>query len=738
VGAVKTTVCSCGSTDEARPDITLPYRGHGPPSSLSTFDEQLGLTFTQNFTSIEYNVTVAEQTDPTLGGGPAYLLNGVSNMGYWYQVGVSWNWAPGSIPGTGFDMSYEVFDNSGNSVFPSNGQGGLQGFSGPVNPGDVVLLNLYFSSSTQSVVMLAQDAFTGASALESYSGVGATYFVGLPDSIADQNGYFTGLMTEWYHGLPYYANEAGVIYSNSAFSPSSAWMWMDEFNSQSFQSVFSANATSPADYAATTALQEFSYNGTTEYSDAHEFVTGALGNETEPTSLTVPLTLSFTVEGGPGAASLGYPTPEFLYFANGTVNTVALTQTPTTYKVDVGTEWSVSARLNGTISGERWEANQTTGGVAKSAQTLQIVYYAQYEVSFGFSVLGGGSGFSPPSVNYTSFGSPMTALANGTVWADAGSRYQFQSLLPGSAGSERWFGGSTGRIVSSRNVDAVYHRQFLVSFAITFKGTLIYPGLALKSASAGRPYNATIVTGNNSLWLDSGANYSVQQVYSLGTNDRLATNSSATGVVVAGLSVNLAYYHQLYVAINGSAVDGGSVSPESGWFNSGDRLILTAVPTVGWEFVGWQGSSKSIISPSNGSLVLTVGTGNSTTETALFYAGVTVHANGPLGVSYSDGPISGTISSGAIMIIYVPPSSTLVLKASGIPFLTSFNGWSGYVNSISDTVSLVAAGPTSVNSNSAYDAFGIGFIASLAAIFVFAALFLLRRRKQRNGTTERD
>lgn len=222
VKVVPTEVCFCASQISGLVPGTMPFRSHGPAISSSIYDEQIGLTFTQSFTSMEYNVTAVEQTDPTLGDGPAYLLNGVSNAGYWYQVGVSWDWAPGESPGTGFDMVYEVFDASGNSIFPANGQGGVLPFSGPVNVGDVILLDLYFSTPSQNVLMLAEDTNTGALAQETYSNMGATHFVGLPDSVADQNGFFTGLMTEWYHGAPYYANEAEVIYSNPAFALSSA------------------------------------------------------------------------------------------------------------------------------------------------------------------------------------------------------------------------------------------------------------------------------------------------------------------------------------------------------------------------------------------------------------------------------------------------------------------------------------------------------------------------------------
>ena len=59
-----------------------------PPAN---YDEQLGTTFTQNFASITYNVTAVAQSD-TNGYGPAYLLNGLGSTGYWYQVGISYDW----------------------------------------------------------------------------------------------------------------------------------------------------------------------------------------------------------------------------------------------------------------------------------------------------------------------------------------------------------------------------------------------------------------------------------------------------------------------------------------------------------------------------------------------------------------------------------------------------------------------------------------------------------------------
>ncbi|MGA2199413.1 MAG: hypothetical protein ABSG45_05695, partial [Nitrososphaerales archaeon] len=106
---VPTAVCVCQSDSGGTSAPATPRVLRGPPQTGAAYDEQIGMTFTQSFTSLEYNVTAVAQTDPALDTGPGYLLNGLSNTGYWYQVGLSWNWSPGQTPGTGFDMNYEVF-----------------------------------------------------------------------------------------------------------------------------------------------------------------------------------------------------------------------------------------------------------------------------------------------------------------------------------------------------------------------------------------------------------------------------------------------------------------------------------------------------------------------------------------------------------------------------------------------------------------------------------------------------
>jgi hypothetical protein len=412
-----TSICACQSAEGVSASSSSELRGHGPPSqnNQAAYDEQLGITFTQSFTSLEYNVTALEQTDPTLDTGPAYLLNGLSGNGLWYQVGLSWNWGPGETPGTGFDMNYEVFNSVGTSVDPpANQGGGISSFSGPVNQGDTVALNLYFNSG--DVVMVAEDLNTGSYAQQTFAAEGGSYFVGLPGSVANANGFFTGLMTEWYHGDPYYSNLEGVVYSTSV-SISSGWMWMDEFNPSNNDVIFASNASAPTSFTSEpSTLQEFSYNSTTEYANATEFISGAL-NSTSPggtggtggtTSTSTPqvtMTFSYYVQGG----GSGYGAPVLTYTSDGTVQTSSLTTTPTAYKLDNGSQWSVSSALPGSTSSERWVTNDTTLGSATSGAAVSVQYQTQYYVAITLNDPDGGS--VQPSAGWQNAGTTLQLVA---------------------------------------------------------------------------------------------------------------------------------------------------------------------------------------------------------------------------------------------------------------------------------------------------------------------------------------
>ena len=113
------------------------------------YDEQEIVAFDENFTALLYNVTAVAQTTAN-GYGPAYLLNGVSNLGYWYQIGISYRWQSEidnvSFRNFWFSGFYEAFAPSGTPIFPSGGGGGTLQMK--INARDSVNLYLGFLSNS--------------------------------------------------------------------------------------------------------------------------------------------------------------------------------------------------------------------------------------------------------------------------------------------------------------------------------------------------------------------------------------------------------------------------------------------------------------------------------------------------------------------------------------------------------------------------------------------------------------
>jgi len=243
------------------------------------YDVQEVMVFTQTYTQLEFNVTAVAQCDGN-GYGPAYLLNGLSNTGYWYQVGINWDW-PLQSGGynSGFGFVSEAWAPGGLTRSPPSVE-----FSATVNQGDMIELSLSFNGG--QVVASARDLNTGASGSMSYPARTATMFVGSQAQESqsrfsfETEGYFTGLMTEWYHvSASYSGPEQEVTYSGSTMSIASATLAVGEWNftATTPSSVFSdlANNGNPIDFGAQpNQLQQFVLNGFTLSADAYEFVTG--------------------------------------------------------------------------------------------------------------------------------------------------------------------------------------------------------------------------------------------------------------------------------------------------------------------------------------------------------------------------------------------------------------------------------------------------------------------------------
>ena len=419
---------------------------------VPVWDEQIGLTLTEAVSSLAYNVTAVAQTDSD-GYGPGYLVNGLTSTGAWYQVGLSYHW-PYTVFGigsyeSGFGMNYESFNSNGDSIFPSNGGGGIASFSGPVNQGDMVLLTLAFSG--QGVVMSAHDWNTGADAVATYINQGgATSFVG---GDANSNGFFTGLMTEWWHSGTYSGNEYPVAYTNFASPIQSAWMWADEWEPSTGALLFSASTSSPTVFSIASLSEGFSSNGITAYSSGYQFVTGQMD--------VVPITVGYNVIGGGG----GYSSPTLTYSFDGVTSTVPYSVSPYSFYVDYGSSWSLSNELAGSSQVERWQTAQQDGGVVTSSQTYAATYYHQYSITVSYSIAGGGAP-TAPTFTFTAFGATSSMSLSGNLqvfWADSGP-YSLTNPLPGSTSTERWFTtNGQGTVTGSGTLSVAYSHQYLLT-----------------------------------------------------------------------------------------------------------------------------------------------------------------------------------------------------------------------------------------------------------------------------------
>jgi hypothetical protein len=289
------------------------------------YRQQTALLFASlpaNTWTLCWTVTATKQTDAD-GYGPAYLLNGLTNAGYWYQVGISYNYGATQ----GFQFAYEWWDNHGHSLQVSSDD--PVPFSETVNDGDSIALSLYFQAG--NIVMLAIDGNTQGVAEIQASAFTATQFVATPTSTGDANGYFTGLMTEWLAAQALTAQERMVLYYNwnPGFQLTSAWAFMQEYEDNG--NYVYPQRSQLLTYTNPTVGLTWTYGNAMTTSTATVFVTGTY---TPPTVQTVgvttnpnnpnPTASSITVNPGmtvyvvcAGASSNGIPPYTYQWYCNG-------------------------------------------------------------------------------------------------------------------------------------------------------------------------------------------------------------------------------------------------------------------------------------------------------------------------------------------------------------------------------------------------------------------------------------
>ncbi len=288
-------------------------------------------------------------------------------------------------------------------------------------------------------------------------------------------------------------------------------------------------------------------------------VTATSGSLTHSTAVTVAvtsgpvLTLSFAVSGG----GSGYTAPTLTYVQGGVTKTATLGTSPTAYTVDASSAWSVTNPLAGSSSSERWQTPQATSGTATASVTIVFSYVHQDAVVFAYSVIGGGSGYTPPTVAYVSFGSASSAATGSSVWADVGSAYTYPGSLGGSSSTEAWRTNTgSGTITAASTLSVPYYHQFLVTFGYAVSGGGSgYAAPMVATTQFGLAVSAATAVAT---WVDSGATYTfTNPLGGSSATERWATPSAA-GTVSGTGTLTLPYTHQYRITFSFSVLGGGS------------------------------------------------------------------------------------------------------------------------------------------------------------------------------------
>ena len=332
----------------------------------------------------------------------------------------------------------------------------------------------------------------------------------------------------------------------------------------------------------------------------------------------------YIIGGGSPTIALSYETAPQTSGStdSGLETSISLSPSVQTIWILRGTVASVPSSVSGT-SGQRWAAppsENVSWTVSSSGQiSSSITYYHQYQVSFSYSIIGGGSP-SAPTVDYISFGAPQSITltqATTSFWADSVSSWSVTNPLRGSTNSERWYtnAATSGKISSDTTITLSYYHQFAfnASYSLFEGGTPTAP--ILTSTQFGSGYVSKLTTIPEVYWFDSGSSWTLTNPLVGSTStERWYTNAPAYGVVSGPESLGFVYYKQYLVQI--SSLGSGSTTPSgTSWYNASSVIRLTANSNANYTFAFWDDNSSRItISNSSSDAIQAVINGPGTIE----------------------------------------------------------------------------------------------------------------------------
>ena len=336
--------------------------------------------------------------------------------------------------------------------------------------------------------------------------------------------------------------------------------------------------------------------------------------------------VTFTETGLPASTSWGL-----------TFNGAPLTSSSTsltTGTLSVGSySWTVTAVSCGT--GCQYAPSPGSGSTSVPAgSAVAITFTKQYSLSVSYSVSIDGSaatlpaGFTPPTLSYTSDGSPATVTLTtsaAAVWVDSGTTWSATNPLTGSGSSERLEAATpSGTASASAAVVVTYYEQWHTTVNLLPAGSstpISSPNcFTIGYTSVGAAAQAQQCSQALSEWMDAGSGaggLSVTGSSSGSTSSEewcIDPTCATVGITVQGtqLTPTLYYYDLLLQTVQYSAVGGAptvpvalsySTIPGGGSVNGNpttDTLDLTSAPQTVWALRGTTAAAPLKVSGGTG------------------------------------------------------------------------------------------------------------------------------------------
>jgi hypothetical protein len=282
---------------------------------------------------------------------------------------------------------------------------------------------------------------------------------------------------------------------------------------------------------------------------------------------TVPAGRSFTVDG------TNYTTTQVFHWVSGSLHTIATT----------------SAQSGGTGVQYVWNSWSDTGALSHTITAgSSTVFTANFTTQYYLTMNAGPGGSASPASGWANSGASIS------ISATASNGYSFNGWTGSGVGS---YSGAANPASVTMNGPITESVTFLTNISVT-----------VQSSPTGRSFTV------------DGTSYSTAQIFSWasGSSHTIAATSpqsGGTGVQyvwsswsdAGALSHSVAsttnvtytanFSTQYYLTMSAGA--GGSISPASGWNNSGANFSISATPSNGYNFSGWTGTGTGSYSGTN-------------------------------------------------------------------------------------------------------------------------------------------